>query len=430
MHNKQARRSIHTNIKVLEFTGALPVAYRNQLNKSQLSRYRNDDPKNYFGHDLDELTEDIILKFRQLNKYKADRKIMFSYLRLAATIRFALTSAKHFCKTLYQHKEELINVVQRIQKYISVEKCAKIIGIHSSTLRSWIMEIRVKCLDSLINVCRKVHPNQLLPSETEVMRKLLSNSEFQFWPLRSIYYYALNNQLVTMCQSSWYKYARLINIKRLKPISIKVYGISIKAERPNQYWHADVTYYKTADGVQHNIYTVMDNFSKFPLALEISTKLCGKIRTKTFRDALKFAFETHPTIDNINLIVDGGSENFNGRVDEFLNDLDTIEIKRIRALKDVVFSNSQAEALNRTIKTYYLNNMAIENTLQAEKALVFIKEDYAFNRPHGSIKGLTPYLAYTGKRPENISFKEQMKHARIYRTSLNQKFSCSACQFE
>jgi len=48
-----------------------------------------------------------------------------------------------------------------------------------------------------------------------------------------------------MAESTWYRYAGLLNIERQKPKSIKVYGEGIRATCPNQYWHADVTLFVT-----------------------------------------------------------------------------------------------------------------------------------------------------------------------------------------
>ena len=397
------------------------------MDKSQLSRYRKAIPENYFGNELNSTAANVLEKFRQINQYAFDRKVVFAYLRMAITLRKIFSTADHFYKTLNKQKEQLTDVIQRISQYVPVKTCAKIIGVAESSVRNWITQVRVKCSNSIINLCRKVHPNQLLPNETETMKKLLSDKEFRFWPLHSLYYYALNNNLVAMCQSTWYKYARLLDINRLKPRSVKIYGVSIKATKPNKYWHADVTYFRTADGLLHYIYTVVDNFSKFPLAVKLSSKLCGKIRMETFRLALKTAIELNPVAETINLVVDGGSENFNSTVDEFLANLKNFEIKRIRALRDVAFSNSMAEAFHRIIKTYYLNQGSIENTTELESRLQFTVNDFTRHRPHGELKGLTPFESYTGKLP--ASFTQQLLQARKHRIEMNKKINCSGCLF-
>src|SRR5690606_25655305 len=107
--------------------------------------------------------------------------------------------------------------------------------------------------------------NQLISSEVSAMKKLLTDEKFSLWPSLSIFYYARNNNIVTMSQSTWYKYVGLLGIKRLKPLSLKHWGKSIVASKPNEYWHADVTQFRTGDGTLHYIYLVIDNFSRMIL---------------------------------------------------------------------------------------------------------------------------------------------------------------------
>jgi transposase InsO family protein len=275
-----------------------------------------------------------------------------------------------------------------------------------------------------------VHPNQLLPVETKTMDRLLKNESFTYWPLVSVYYYALHNKLVSMSLSTWYKYAALLNITRMKPKSIKHYGVSVRALAPNQCWHADVTQFKTQDGVLHYIYLVVDNFSKMVLSWAVDTRLSGQIRATTFRDALKTALLHHPVIEEgINLVVDGGSENNNTTVDEFIASISGIDIRKIRALKDVCFSNSQAEAVNRILKTAYLNHKHIPNTTGLYSTLKEVIHDYCHLRPHGSINGLTPFDCYTGKTVSAAIIKQQLTEARADRINQNSSLACPKCLF-
>ena len=76
--------------------------------------------------------------------------------------------------------------------------------------------------------------------------------------------------------------------------------------------------YKTLDNVIFSIYTVVDNLSRKIVAWDISTKKCCKIRTETVERAIKNELDV--TIDNqsLDLIVDGGTENNNITIHEFI----------------------------------------------------------------------------------------------------------------
>lgn len=93
--------------------------------------------------------------------------------------------------------------------------------------------------------------------------------------------------------------------------------------------------------------------------------------------------------------------------------LENIEIKRIRALKDVAYSNSMVEAFQRTLKTYYLNHSTIEKTADMERQLIFVRNNFSRKRPHGEQKELTPFDAFSGKT--RVSFTQQLLQARIQR---------------
>ncbi len=243
------RRKICTEVKLLVHLNALPDHYKKQLHASMICRYKNDfDVNQYFGNDLMKISQQVIDTCKQINQHKLERNLVYGFLRISSVIRRTFSNAKHFHKTLLQNKDQLVDVVQRIQHIIPVERCARIIGVGTSTLRGWITSVRVRCSGSLINLCRKVHTSQLTTAETSCMKKLLTDDTMLHWPLLSVYYYALNNNLLFMSLSTWYKYAGLFNIRRIKPLKSKNYGKSITAAQPNQYWHADVTLFRTRDG--------------------------------------------------------------------------------------------------------------------------------------------------------------------------------------
>ncbi len=424
------RRKISTTVKFLASTNALPVEYAKKLHASQLSRYKSHfDIKEYVGHDLLNISDEVIAAIRKMNQHSTDRKIIYGYLRLSSVFRNAFAGHKHFYKTIAGHKDQLIEAIQRLQPAVPVEKCAKFIGVSISTVRSWITSIRTRCSGSLLNLCRKVHPNQLLPAETATLEELLKDEQFKYWPLVSIYYHALHHKLASMSLSSWYKYAALLNIRRLKSRGLKQYGESIRASTPNQYWHADVMQFRTQDGILNYIYLVADNFSKMILAWAVDTKLSGEIRAHTFRNALATALSYHPVIKEINLVVDGGSENNNATIEQFIASVPDPEIKKLRALREVSFSNSQAEAINRIIKTAYLNQMEIPNTATLHNTLAEIIHDLSFVRPHGSIDGLIPFDRYKGKGIDKQLIQQQISQARTERIERNSNLPCSRCLF-
>lgn len=80
----------------------------------------------------------------------------------------------------------------------------------------------------------------------------------------------------------------MITRKRKKKF-IKVYPEGIRASAPNEMWHADITEFKTANGVISYIYLVLDNFSKFITSWRVSERICGKLRMETFKETIELA---------------------------------------------------------------------------------------------------------------------------------------------
>ena len=81
---------------------------------------------------------------------------------------------------------------------------------------------------------------------------------------------------------------RLLGIRASKKKKFKQKRkIDIRASKPNQIWHTDITIVKTLDGVKHYIYLVIDNFSRKILAYSIERKVSGLITVKTIEEAVR-----------------------------------------------------------------------------------------------------------------------------------------------
>ena len=99
----------------------------------------------------------------------------------------------------------------------------------------------------------------------------------------------------------------------------------------------DVTYYKTIDNIQYYIYTIVDNFSRKIIAYDVSKKLSASIRLKSLKRAIKKEFKITVGNPNIDLIVDGGSENNNQTIHEFIKNQQVQITKKIALLCILVF---------------------------------------------------------------------------------------------
>jgi len=71
----------------------------------------------------------------------------------------------------------------------------------------------------------------------------------------------------------------------------------LKATFPNQYWHADITIFKTLDNVKQYIYLVVDNYSRKILSWDMADRVSGEIRVQTLREAWDTAKPEKQVVD-------------------------------------------------------------------------------------------------------------------------------------
>ena len=99
---------------------------------------------------------------------------------------------------------------------------------------------------------------------------------------------------------------------------------------------------------------------------------------------------------------------------------------KVIALKDISFSNSPVEAINKIMKRYlrYFMPNTFEKLVDCLKLIV---KDYNEVRPHGSLDGLTPMEAYTNATVK-INFSIEKIYAKALRILENKKLNCTICQ--
>jgi transposase InsO family protein len=285
----------------------------------------------------------------------------------------------------------------------------------------WLSDRKFACSKSLIGQCFKRRPKQISNKEITVLKRYMNSSKFKTWCIRSIWGKALRDQAISMAESTWYRYARKLGYSQArKPEKKKRKKGSFNASRPNETWHMDISQYKTLDNVTFYIYTVVYNFSRKIIAWEISKKECSKIRTDTVKRAIKNEFDVSIGNQSLDLIVDGGTENNNKTIHEFIKNCE-VKINKKIALKDVTFSNSIVEGPYKIMKSYYFRSKEILSTTINEELKFFI-EDYNNNRPCHKHKIYTPNEIH--QNPELADIKIVLNKSNLQRLEENRNYCC------
>ena len=129
---------------------------------------------------------------------------------------------------------------------------------------------------------------------------------------------------------------------------------------------------------------------------------------------------------NTILLVDDGIEN-KGFVSTAIES-NEIKLTKLIAQKDIHYSNSMIEAVNKQMKYSFLFRQELLDIDHTRRYLETAVEQYN-RRPHSALFGLTPHEVFHGKLPDKTLFKPQMERAKALRKAENQALSCDNCAF-
>lgn len=409
----------HTCIKQLARSNALPQKYAACIDRSTIWRWKLENEDKYLGYELSN-----IQTLQQFLERRESDTLIRTYLKVALALSaiFRMTNQLH--RYLNQNKDILVKTLLHYKGTIRISFILRLLNLSTSTFHHWKNQVLYPCNTSALTMCRRIYPNQLTEMETSQLKFLLTNPAFKYWPVCSIAHYAQRNNILYISLSTWYNYIHKLGIKRPTLPKKPNYKTGIRANQPHQIWHADITIVKCLNGVKYYAYLLMDNYSRFILNYQISTRVSARIRLDSIRNAYR-EYINEPENDTI-LLVDGGTENNNHRVDNYINS-ENVSLQKLIAGKDIHFSNSMVEAQNKLIKYYYLFKHPFQNLDELIKLLDWIIKDYNHCRPHHSLGGLTPFEALSGISQSQEEWKMQLKDARQARLRVNNAKSCGIC---
>ena len=341
------------------------------------------------------------------------KRLFFAFLKLYLSI-ITIIGKRNFQEILKTNRKKLIpNIDNLINEFGNTKMILKMLGITIQQYAHWKKIEQYDCPNSLIWLCYKRVSTQMSRKEIETMKKLMTDKTMLHRASASVWGYGVKNGMISMARTTWYHYGKLLRLgnsrKKYKPNKKK---ISVRAEAPNTIWHMDVSVYKTLENTKYYIYTVIDNFSRKILAYDYAKELNGSTRLKSLKRAIEEEFgvdlEASQSVPKLNLIVDGGTENNNKTVEDFIKE-NQINITKLVALKDVVFSNSMVESSFRMMKTYYLKQGIPEDQFIEE--LKFSIEDINTRRPHYA------HLIYT---PDEVHQNPELKQTKPFLQKVNQ----------
>lgn len=160
----------------------------------------------------DAIIDDEISLLKEIAKCKKLLRAAKALYYLFNTITSLFNYADNKNELLKLNKTVILNTIEKVQPILGTKRILKSIGLSHSQMYYWIE--KKKCQNSIFQLCQHRHPNQLLPTEVDIVKNYLLDVRFKNWSSLSIYYQALRDKTVCMGIGTWYKYANRLGIKR------------------------------------------------------------------------------------------------------------------------------------------------------------------------------------------------------------------------
>ena len=422
-------KKYHSDVKTTYALGLqnelLPNKFTRQIPNSTTSYWKdNEKPDTYIGSEHASKIQSNLNDTKVIldPRVALGKDVFVQFARFYLTILNLIGKDQVF-NVILQNKNLVVQLLENLHPNFPLNRRMILLFLNVSyrQYKIWIGIHNDVCEKSLAGTCFKKRPNQIALFEIEILRDYMTRKAHTYWSIGAIWGKAVKNGAVSMSSASWYKYSRKLGYSvARKPKKKSQKRGSFDAIRPNHTWHMDVSHFKTLDNVKFYIYTVVDNFSRKIIAHTVSKKLSAQIRVQSLRQAVANEFNVEIKNQQLDLIVDGGSENNNSTVADFIKNCE-VSIQKKIALKDVTFSNSIVEGPYKIMKSYYFRKKEIYASTIKDEVDFFIF-DYNYCKPCHKHRYFTPNEVHLN--PKIFLSKPVLSNCNQARLEANRNYCC------
>ena len=395
--------------------------YRN-IPKSTRYSWKSKDFCKMVGYDMTFTDEKLeLIKNFLTNKtlLKAAKGLYFVF-----SCWISITDNLRGMKTaLRKNMETIVKTIDLSAPLMGLKRACKLLKISQNQYYAW--KRKVSCLLSPLNECVKQKPLTISPSELKTIKQFTQNEQYKDYPLVTVFYEMMRKGKAFMSLTTFYKYAKIFDNSTSRKKFKTKQKTGIRAAKPKEIIHADVCVYRPLDHTKCFIYFIVDNFSRMILGWKISVEYKSSIMLENLRNVY-FTYLLESEAPLTVLFVDDGIEN-KGHVSIAIENQE-IKLNKLIAQKDIHFSNSMVEAVNKRMKYDFLFRAELLDIEHAQRFLETAVEQYN-HRPHSALFGLTPYEVFHGRAPNKTFFKPQMEQAKLLRKAENKTLLCDNCAF-
>ncbi|WP_276482883.1 integrase catalytic domain-containing protein [Paraflavitalea pollutisoli] len=330
------KQSYHPFVLLGFYLSILPTELLERIPSSTRHDWKQKNSSLLFGYDWYLQNQSSFTVMQQVYNNKKLLKINRALLRVIAISRFMKANHTRIKSKIGSANAVVLNNIGKVATTIPVKIILKCLQLPVGHYRKKRQNIRRG--QSIAKLCRIKHPLQLLNKEVAAIKAYCTDQRWQFWPLSSVYHQMIRDQAAIFKLPTFYKYVRLLNIQRSQARHRrKHHHVGIRAERPLQILHIDVTVFRTLDNVKNYIYLVVDNYSRSILAWEVALECQAKYVFENLKRVIREHLEP-AGITSCQLISDGGAENY-GPVKTLVNQPRQPYIEHLIAQCDIEFSN-------------------------------------------------------------------------------------------
>ncbi|MDD4210393.1 MAG: integrase core domain-containing protein [Bacteroidales bacterium] len=416
------KHSYHTDFAIQFQLGLLEKNDYKNIPKSTLYSWKTRNFSHFIGGDIvfsDEKLELIKTFLSNQVLLKAAKGLYFVH-----SVWVKIMENVHGIKTLLRkNKELIIETIDFVIPLLDLEHACKLFKISINQFYAW--KRKTQCLLSPTNSCAKENPLSVSPTELITIKQFMEDEQYKDFPLVSVYYEMMRKGKAFMSLTTFYKYAKLFdNVVKRRLFKAKQ-KTGIRATKPKGIIHADVCVYRPLDYTKLFIYFIIDNFSRMILGWKISIQYNSSIMLDNLRTVYcEYLLEKEDPLAV--LLVDDGIEN-KGFVSSAIEKQE-IMLNRLVAQKDIHFSNSMIEAVNKRMKYDFLFREQLLDFNHTQQFLDTAVKQYN-NRPHSALFGYTPKEVFYGAIPNKHLFKPQMEQAKALRKTEKHALTCDSCAF-
>ncbi len=169
---------------------------------------------------------------------------------------------------------------------------------------------------------------------------------------------------------------------------------------------------------------MIDNFSRRTLSFRVADRFeIGNAVAVLAEAARNVVAKQEAGVPMV--VVDGGVENFNERVDELVA---SGLLRRVLAQTEIAFSNSMIEVFWRTMKHQWLFLNTLDTVAALRREVTFYVAAHNSEIPHSAFHGQTPDEMYYGLGAEvPVELESARRKAVARRLERNGATSCAGC---